>query len=926
GQGALYLELKTQAFVSGLLSNVRSSDQLLNEFFPEDLEQHLLMRRQNMKQLAPSELDFVKRCQSRRDIILNEMRSANASNTLQERYQWGNFLKELCGFIGKNFEGLNHHKKQAKPQQGQQQQQIQEQQKSQLQQQQIQHTEQGINQPSQFAVTATTSIYPPPAPSSVNTGGLFDASTPAPTHNHYQQPSQQESPSYGFLQPSSTSPLSTSSTVTSAPVSASSPAIAPPFAPDPAPAPTSTPTQTAAKQSQESNQPSPSPGPSRSSFSSDLVARAARAAQIALQGQLIKSKQKPESPQMRTQPQPSPNLQTQAQQLPQEQQQQQQVNQTQQPQPQAPLPTQQVQQVQPQERLQQPQVPSPNRQQLLLPAQLNQPHQIIQHQPQPLPTQVQPPSQSQPQLQPQPFTQSQASSVQVNQSVQPASLPSRPFRLHVSQHFQVVTQQQLDQKFGVSSPSHAPSPAHDVHTPTSIAQPLPPQPQAVIQQPFSAQPPIPQQTPASRPQPVQIKFQHTPPLQFHQYTPPSSLASHSSASGQYQVQNSFTYAPGLPHYSQSQPTQVLYERARQAASARPAPSRRSILPSQRRPWTTEEENALMAGLDRVKGPHWAQILQMFGPGGTINETLKDRNQVQLKDKARNLKLFFLKSGIEVPYYLKFVTGELKTRAPAQAAKQEARERERQRGEEDQAHVEGVEGMMALSNRHSLNFTPGVKPPAPTQQAPITLPHGLPPVSQQVPPPQLQSQPQQYPSQTRTTYTQQVTDNIVAAPPQADTPTAEQVMKRALMQSIAADIKNEPIPYQPSSPSLAAQPQQQQQQQPLESSSTQDLASKPASEFSLQYPPEASAQSFQQTENNTDNNQIQRLLQSDQDQKLEQAVEITQLGQPQQPQQPEQLDAFQMVVHLQTHNEQHTQQQLNAQALNQPTLSPSSQAV
>lgn len=99
----------------------------------------------------------------------------------------------------------------------------------------------------------------------------------------------------------------------------------------------------------------------------------------------------------------------------------------------------------------------------------------------------------------------------------------------------------------------------------------------------------------------------------------------------------------------------------------------------------------MAGLDRVKGPHWSQILAMFGPGGTINEVLKDRNQVQLKDKARNLKLFFLKSGIEVPYYLQFVTGELKTRAPGQAAKHEAKGKVAT--SEDRAHVEGV---MALA--------------------------------------------------------------------------------------------------------------------------------------------------------------------------------------------------------------------------------------
>ncbi|KAL8850381.1 MAG: hypothetical protein Q9221_004701 [Calogaya cf. arnoldii] len=131
----------------------------------------------------------------------------------------------------------------------------------------------------------------------------------------------------------------------------------------------------------------------------------------------------------------------------------------------------------------------------------------------------------------------------------------------------------------------------------------------------------------------------------------------------------------VPYPTQTAPTSVLYERARHAATVKVSPSnKRSGHPSQRRPWSTEEENALMSGLDQVKGPHWSQILALYGPGGTMNETLKDRNQVQLKDKARNLKLFFLKSGIEVPYYLQFVTGELKTRAP-QAAKQEQQRNE-----------------------------------------------------------------------------------------------------------------------------------------------------------------------------------------------------------------------------------------------------------
>jgi len=72
------------------------------------------------------------------------------------------------------------------------------------------------------------------------------------------------------------------------------------------------------------------------------------------------------------------------------------------------------------------------------------------------------------------------------------------------------------------------------------------------------------------------------------------------------------------------------------------------------------ESALFAGLEAVQGPNWAAILQLYGPGGSISEALKDRSQVQLKDKARNLKLFFLKGGHEVPEVLNRVTGKLKT--------------------------------------------------------------------------------------------------------------------------------------------------------------------------------------------------------------------------------------------------------------------------
>ena len=161
----------------------------------------------------------------------------------------------------------------------------------------------------------------------------------------------------------------------------------------------------------------------------------------------------------------------------------------------------------------------------------------------------------------------------------------------------------------------------------------------------------------------------------------------------------------IPYPTQMAPTQVLYERARTAATSKASPSsRRSGHPSQRRAWTAEEESALLAGLDRVKGPHWSQILALFGPGGKINETLKDRNQVQLKDKARNIKLFFQKNNQEVPYYLSFVTGELKTRAPAQAAKNEARRSTQERAAAKAALQAGSQTVETTENELDENVS------------------------------------------------------------------------------------------------------------------------------------------------------------------------------------------------------------------------------
>ncbi|KAJ5705680.1 hypothetical protein N7455_004835 [Penicillium solitum] len=484
-QGALYLELKTQAFIAAMHNKSLTRTQLLYNLFPDDMEQRLLARRPGTRQLAPSETDFVNRLTSRRDILLNEINNEEALNALPDKYHWEDFLRDLSSYISKNFDAIN--------------------------------TQQGKK-----AVKGRQ-------PSSSN-GDAHES--PNTTHQGQFSLNQQVEV------------------------------------------------------------------PVDRNMHGDLVARAARAAQIALQGHGLRRSQ----------------------------QQSQQQHQQQQPQQ----------------------------------------------------------------------TQSQAS---------PSPLPQQP--QHQQQQQPPPQQQQQQQPQQQSQPEN-----QYLHGYTAAQQPQP----AHQQYHHSPTPPGGYQTQQASP----LTFQQSP-LQatFQQYNPNAAQAMQARANG---MSSNHGYMPGIPHYSQSQPTQVLYERARMAASAKSSPtSRKSGLPSQRRPWTTEEENALMAGLDRVKGPHWSQILAMFGPGGTISEALKDRNQVQLKDKARNLKLFFLKSGIEVPYYLKFVTGELKTRAPAQAAKREARERQKKQGEEDKAHVEGIKGMMALAGAHGapvsghdMSASPSLPPDANSQ--------------------------------------------------------------------------------------------------------------------------------------------------------------------------------------------------------------------
>lgn len=104
-----------------------------------------------------------------------------------------------------------------------------------------------------------------------------------------------------------------------------------------------------------------------------------------------------------------------------------------------------------------------------------------------------------------------------------------------------------------------------------------------------------------------------------------------------------------------------FERARNTPEGAEALRPRGHLYTTRRSWTKEEEEALLKGMDKVQGPHWSEILKLYGRGGIISEVLKDRTQIQLKDKARNLKMFFVRCGLPMPAVFHYVTGDYRSR-------------------------------------------------------------------------------------------------------------------------------------------------------------------------------------------------------------------------------------------------------------------------
>ena len=104
-QGGIFLELKTQVYISALLNSDGPVSVLLDELFPADLEERIASRHPDAPNLAPSEQDFMERARARKQYLSAEPLEA-AVQTLPAKYVWEDFVKDFASCVYKNLDTL----------------------------------------------------------------------------------------------------------------------------------------------------------------------------------------------------------------------------------------------------------------------------------------------------------------------------------------------------------------------------------------------------------------------------------------------------------------------------------------------------------------------------------------------------------------------------------------------------------------------------------------------------------------------------------------------------------------------------------------------------------------------------------------------------------------------------------------------------
>ncbi|GAA5840575.1 hypothetical protein JCM11251_007617 [Rhodosporidiobolus azoricus] len=146
--------------------------------------------------------------------------------------------------------------------------------------------------------------------------------------------------------------------------------------------------------------------------------------------------------------------------------------------------------------------------------------------------------------------------------------------------------------------------------------------------------------------------------------PPSSSRLYPRPSQSRQRQRSFAFEGSddegavPPHRSHFVPSSQRRERPAPSAAAvalplkRPKIDRRAV--GERRPWDASEERFFEQCL-KTHGCNWAKIRDLHGKDGKVSQNLRFRDNVALKDKARNMKNKYEANGLPIPIYLQPAT-------------------------------------------------------------------------------------------------------------------------------------------------------------------------------------------------------------------------------------------------------------------------------
>jgi Telomere repeat binding factor (TRF) len=110
GEGALYLELKTQAFITIMMNGGAKKEDVLDKLFPQNLQLAILRRRPEPTHLAPSEADFIARVNTRKQYLSTGASTIESLAALPQKYNWKGFLEEVSSCVRRVLENMDSMK------------------------------------------------------------------------------------------------------------------------------------------------------------------------------------------------------------------------------------------------------------------------------------------------------------------------------------------------------------------------------------------------------------------------------------------------------------------------------------------------------------------------------------------------------------------------------------------------------------------------------------------------------------------------------------------------------------------------------------------------------------------------------------------------------------------------------------------------